>query len=52
MAGVAGALELTGPTVVGTILLGAIFGGLLGAYAAAWTARAFARLAGWRAPSG
>lgn len=32
VAGVSGALALTGPTLVGTIALGAVFGGLLGAY--------------------
>jgi hypothetical protein len=29
-------IALTGPTIVGTIFLGAVFGGLLGAYAATW----------------
>lgn len=40
-------LELTGPTIVGTIFLGAVFGGLLGAYLATRGARAvMLRLAG------
>jgi hypothetical protein len=40
-------LALTGPTIVGTIFLGAVFGSVLGAYAATWGARALLlRLAG------
>jgi hypothetical protein len=38
-AGIALALSLTGPTLVGTITLGAVFGGLAGAYAASWLVR-------------
>lgn len=38
-AGVVGGIALTGPTLVGTIALGAIFGGLGGAYAGAWAGR-------------
>jgi hypothetical protein len=41
-AGVAAALALTGPTLVGTIAIGAVFGGLLGAYGGAWVVRALA----------
>lgn len=45
IAGVAGALALTGPTIIGMIALGATFGGLLGAYAGARLARgAFERV--------
>ena len=45
IAGVAGALALTGPTIIGVIALGATFGGLLGAYAGARLARgAFERV--------
>ncbi len=50
MAGVGLALQLTGPTVVGTIALGAIFGGVLGAYAGTWCAHVLADLAGSRRP--
>jgi hypothetical protein len=32
-------ISLTGPTLIGTIALGAVFGGLAGAYAGAWLAR-------------
>jgi hypothetical protein len=42
IAGVAVALALTGPTLVGTIALGAVFGGLLGAYGGSWAARTLA----------
>jgi hypothetical protein len=38
-AGVVGGIALTGPTLVGTIALGAIFGGLAGAYFGSWAAR-------------
>ncbi len=47
-AGVGLALELTGPTVVGTIALGAVFGGVIGAYVGTWTARTLVGLAGRR----
>ncbi len=36
-------LALTGPMIVGTIFLGAVFGGLLGAYAAMWAVGAILR---------
>ena len=39
VAGIAVALSLTGPTLVGTIALGAVFGGLAGAYAGSWLVR-------------
>lgn len=39
VAGIAAALSITGPTLVGTIALGAVFGGLAGAYAGSWLAR-------------
>ena len=32
-------ISLTGPTLIGTIALGAVFGGLAGAYAGAWLGR-------------
>ena len=38
-AGVVGAIALLGPTLVGSIALGVIFGGLLGAYGGAWVGR-------------
>ena len=38
-AGVVGSIALLGPTIVGSIALGAIFGGLLGAYAGSWAGR-------------
>jgi hypothetical protein len=38
-AGIALALSLTGPTLVGTITLGAVFGGLAGAYGGSWLVR-------------
>ncbi len=38
-AGIVGAIALPGPTIVGSIALGAIFGGLLGAYAGSWAGR-------------
>jgi len=41
-AGIALALSLTGPTLVGTIALGAVFGGLAGAYAGSWLVRVLA----------
>jgi hypothetical protein len=37
--GIQGAIALTGPMIVGAIALGAIFGGLLGAYGGAWIGR-------------
>lgn len=37
--GIALAISLTGPMLVGAIALGAVFGGLVGAYAGAWVAR-------------
>jgi hypothetical protein len=37
--GVVGAIALLGPTLVGSIALGAIFGGLAGAYGGAWAGR-------------
>jgi hypothetical protein len=40
--GVAVALSLTGPMLVGAIALCAVFGGLLGAYAGPWAVRALA----------
>ena len=50
VAGIAVALSLTGPTLVGTIALGAVFGGLAGAYAGSWLVRVAAeRLAAARA---
>ncbi len=39
VAGIALALSLTGPTLVGTIALGAVFGGLAGAYVGTWLVR-------------
>ena len=39
VAGIALALSLTGPTLVGTIALGAVFGGLVGAYVGSWLVR-------------
>jgi hypothetical protein len=42
VAGVALALSLTGPTLVGTIALGAVFGGLAGAYVGSWLVRVVA----------
>ena len=39
VAGIAVALSLTGPTLVGTIALGAVFGGLAGAYGGSWLVR-------------
>ncbi len=38
--GIAVGIALTGPTLIGTIALGAVFGGLAGAYGGAWLARA------------
>ena len=40
--GVAVMLSVTGPMLVGAIALGAVFGGLLGAYAGSWATRAVA----------
>jgi hypothetical protein len=40
IAGISGAVAVTGPTIIGMIALGATFGGLLGAYAGARVARA------------
>jgi hypothetical protein len=37
--GIAVAAAITGPMLVGAIALGAVFGGLLGAYAGSWVAR-------------
>ena len=39
VAGIALGLSLTGPTLVGTIALGAVFGGLVGAYVGSWLVR-------------
>jgi len=39
VAGIVVALSLTGPTLVGTIALGAVFGGLAGGYAGSWLVR-------------
>ena len=53
VAGIALALSLTGPTLVGTIALGAVFGGLAGAYAGTWLVRVAAeRLAARRGRAG
>ncbi len=52
-AGIAVALSLTGPTLVGTIALGAVFGGLAGAYGGTWLVRVAAeRLAAHRGGAG
>ena len=37
--GIVVGISLTGPTLIGTIALGAVFGGLAGAYVGAWLAR-------------
>ncbi len=37
--GIVAAVAITGPMLVGAIALGAVFGGLLGAYAGSWVAR-------------
>jgi hypothetical protein len=42
--GVVIAVAITGPMLVGAIALGAVFGGLLGAYGGSWVARAAADL--------
>ncbi len=42
VAGITLALSLTGPTLVGTIALGAVFGGLAGAYGGSWLVRVVA----------
>jgi hypothetical protein len=53
VAGIAVALSLTGPTLVGTIALGAVFGGLAGAYGGSWLVRVVAeRLAARKGPPG
>ena len=49
VAGIAVALSVTGPTLVGTIALGAVFGGLAGAYAGSWLVRVAAE---WLAARG
>jgi hypothetical protein len=49
VAGIEAVLAITGPMIVGAIALGAVFGGLVGAYAGSWAARlVLDRLAGGR----